>query len=628
MDGAEILLESMKREGVDVLFGISGGAILPIYDALGKQEDIWSILTRHEQGAGHMAEGYARATGRVGTCIGTSGPGATNLVTAITDAYMDSTPTVFLSGQVASANIGKDAFQECDTFGITMPIVKHSYLLKRVEDIPRVVKEAYHIARTGRPGPVLIDIPKDISEGQFPGLFEYPDSVTLRGYHPETPGAPEQIKAAIALIAAAKQPVIYAGNGVNSGDAADELMQFATKIDCPVTTTLLGRGAFPGGHPLALDMLGMHGTAYANWAVHESDLIIALGARFDDRVTGNPAHFAPNAKVIHVDIDQAELSKIRFAQVAIWGDVKTVITQLTGAVAPKQNPEWNKLIGEWKEAAPLVYEQQGSKLKPQFVLEELAKATKGEAIMTTDVGQHQMWAAQYYNPKNTRSFITSGGLGTMGYGYPAAIGAKVGCIMGHRDPETEVWCITGDGSFQMNIQELATGVLYDIPVKIAVLNNSALGMVRQWQKLFYSKRWSGIDLSKCPDFHKIAEAYSTTGMTITEPDEVADAIREAQKNPGTVVMNFMTDTEEDVYPMIPGGKTVHELRLNGDGKSVPVGGWPRNGNGYGAQALEDAPTALESTTNGHAPDAAVETAESGGYVEEWNDDLKAGQIKI
>ena len=449
MDGAEILLESMKREGVDVLFGISGGAILPIYDALGKQQDIWSILTRHEQGAGHMAEGYARATGRVGTCIGTSGPGATNLVTAITDAYMDSTPTVFLSGQVASANIGKDAFQECDTFGITMPIVKHSYLLKRVEDIPRVVKEAYHIARSGRPGPVLIDIPKDISEGHFPGVFEYPETVTLRGYHPETPGAPEQIKAAAALIAEAKQPVIYAGNGVNSGDAADELMQFASKIDCPVTTTLLGRGAFPGGHPLALDMLGMHGTAYANWAVHESDLIIALGARFDDRVTGNPAKFAPNAKVIHVDIDQAELSKIRFAQIGIWGDVKTVIKQLTAAVAAKQNPEWNKMIGEWKENAPLSYEQQGSKLKPQFVLEELAKATKGEAIMTTDVGQHQMWAAQYYNPKNTRSFITSGGLGTMGYGYPAAIGAKVGCIMEHRDPNTEVWCITGDGSFQM-----------------------------------------------------------------------------------------------------------------------------------------------------------------------------------
>ena len=625
MDGAEILLESMKREGVDVLFGISGGAILPIYDALGKQQDIWSILTRHEQGAGHMAEGYARATGRVGTCIGTSGPGATNLVTAITDAYMDSTPTVFLSGQVASANIGKDAFQECDTFGITMPIVKHSYLLKRVEDIPRVVKEAYHIARTGRPGPVLIDIPKDISEAHFPGVFEYPETVTLRGYHPETPGAPEQIKAAAALIAAAKQPVIYAGNGVNSGDAADELMQLATKIDCPVTTTLLGRGAFPGGHPLALDMLGMHGTAYANWAVHESDLIIALGARFDDRVTGNPAHFAPNAKVIHVDIDQAELSKIRFAQIGIWGDVKTVITQLTAAVAPKQNPEWNKMIGEWKENAPLVYEQKGSKLKPQFVLEELAKATKGEAIMTTDVGQHQMWAAQYYNPKNTRSFITSGGLGTMGYGYPAAIGAKVGCIMEHRDPNTEVWCITGDGSFQMNIQELATGVLYDIPVKIAVLNNSALGMVRQWQKLFYSKRWSGIDLSKCPDFAKVAEAYSTTGMTITEPDEVADAIREAQKNPGTVVMNFMTDTEEDVYPMIPGGKTIHDLKLSGDGKAVPIGGFRRNGNGV---AAAEALTALENTTNGHAPDDAVETAESGGYTEEWNDDLKAGQIKI
>jgi acetolactate synthase-1/2/3 large subunit len=608
MDGAEALLESLKREGVDALFGISGGAILPIYDALGKQQDIWSILTRHEQGAGHMAEGYARATGRVGCCIGTSGPGATNLVTAITDAYMDSTPTVFLSGQVHSANIGKDAFQECDTFGITMPIVKHSYLVKKSADIPRIVKEAFYIARTGRPGPVLIDLPKDVTEGLLPEEYSYPESVHLRGYQPFAPAAIEQIEAAVKLIAEAKQPVLYVGNGINASDAADELMLLAEKLDIPVTTTLLGRGAFPGGHRLALDMLGMHGTAYANWAIHESDLIIALGVRFDDRVTGNPKSWAPNAKIIHVDIDPAELGKIRFAQVPIWGDVKTVIGQITEKVAPKKHPSWNERLDQWKKDAPLVYEKVG-KLKPQFVLEEIAKATRGEAIMTTDVGQHQMFAAQYYNPKQTRSFITSGGLGTMGYGYPAAIGAKVGCLMGHRAPETDVWCITGDGSFQMNIQELATGVLYDIPVKIAVLNNSSLGMVRQWQKMFYSKRWSGIDLSKCPDFAKVAEAYSATGVTITDYDEVADAVREAQKNPGTVVLNFLTDAEEDVFPMIPGGKSVHELVLDGSGQAVPVGG--RQTYGDGRQLA-----------------GAAETATSGEYVDEWNDDLESGKLKI
>ncbi len=601
MNGAEALLESMKREGVDVLFGISGGAILPIYDALGKQQDIWSILTRHEQGAGHMAQGYARATGKVGVAIGTSGPGATNLVTAITDAFMDSTPTVFLSGQVASKNIGKDAFQEADLFGITMPIVKHNYMVKRASDIPRIVKEAFYIARTGRPGPVLIDIPKDMSEGEL-GEFFYPESVKMRGYNPEMPGAHEEIREAAKLIAEAKKPVLYVGNGVNAADAADDLLALAEKIHAPVTTTLLGRGAFPAGHELSLDMLGMHGTAYANWAVHECDLLIALGARFDDRVTGNPDHFAPSAKVIHVDIDQAELGKIRKPQVAILGDVKTVIKQITEAVAPRQNADWVSRTQKWKQDNPLTFKNEEGKLKPQFVLEELQKATQGEAILTTDVGQHQMWAAQYYSPKRTRSFITSGGLGTMGYGYPAAIGAKVGCLMGHR-PDTDVWCITGDGSFQMNIQELATGVLYDIPVKIAVLNNSSLGMVRQWQKMFYERRWSGIDLSKCPDFAKVAEAYSATGVTIRSNDEVADAIREAQKNPGTVLLNFLTDTEEDVFPMIPGGKTIHEMVLDSSGKAVPVPA--TNGNGH--------------SVNGVPVDL--------GYDPEWDADIEAGKIK-
>ncbi|HEX8834332.1 MAG TPA: biosynthetic-type acetolactate synthase large subunit [Abditibacteriaceae bacterium] len=600
MNGAEALLASLKQEGVDVLFGISGGAILPIYDALGKQQDIWSILTRHEQGAGHMAEGYARATGRVGCCIGTSGPGATNLVTAITDAYMDSTPVVFLSGQVASPNIGKDAFQECDMYGITMPIVKHSYMVKRTADIPRIVKEAFHIARTGRPGPVLIDIPKDMGENEF-GEFLYPESVNLRGYDPEMPAATEQIAAAAKLIAEAKQPVLYVGNGINSSDASDALLAFAEKIDAPVTTTLLGRGGFPSGHRLALDMLGMHGTAYANWAIHHADLIIALGARFDDRVTGNPKKWAPDAKIIHVDIDQAELGKIRFAQVPILGDVKTVIRQLAEATQPKKHTQWVEQLAQWKKDAPLTYEKTGT-LKPQHVIEEIGKATAGEAIMTTDVGQHQMWAAQYYNPKNTRSFITSGGLGTMGYGYPAALGAKVGCI------DKEVWCVTGDGSFQMNIQELATGVIYDIPVKIAVLNNSSLGMVRQWQKMFYERRWSGIDLTKCPDFEKIAQAYSATGVTVTHQDEVADAIREAQKNPGTVVLNFLTDKEEDVFPMIPGGKTIHDMVLDKSHKTVALPGI------NGAPSVEAAQDALE-------------TAAESEYASEWTDDLKAGQIR-
>jgi acetolactate synthase-1/2/3 large subunit len=567
MNGAEALLESLKREGVDVLFGISGGAICrsttrwanrrhlehPDAPRAGRRPHGRRLRARHWQS--RLLHRHERA-GRDQPCHGDH-----------RRLHGFDAGRVSL-GQVATPNIGKDAFQECDTFGITMPIVKHSYMVKRASDIPRIVKEAFYIAGTGRPGPVLIDIPKDMGEGEL-GEFFYPEEVKLRGYNPEMPGAEEQIKAAAKLIAEAKQPVLYVGNGVNQADAADDLLKLAEKIGAPVTTTLLGRGAFPGGHALALDMLGMHGTAYANWAVHNSDLLIALGARFDDRVTGNPEEVRAQCESDSRRHRLGGVGQDSFRAGADSGRRKTVIKQLTQAVAPQKNPQWLAQIDQWKKDAPLTYQKDG-KLKPQFVISEMEKATKGEAIVTTDVGQHQMWAAQYYNPRKTRSFITSGGLGTMGYGYPAAIGAKVGCI------DREVWCITGDGSFQMNIQELATGVLYDIPVKIAVLNNSSLGMVRQWQKMFYERRWSGIDLSKCPDFAKVAEAYSATGVTVTEADEVADAIREAQKNPGTVVLNFMTDAEEDVFPMIPGGKTIHDMVLDSSHKAVPI---PGNGNG-------------------------------------------------
>jgi acetolactate synthase-1/2/3 large subunit len=556
MNGAEALVEALKREGVDYIFGISGGAALPIYDALSRPEaqSIRNLLVRHEQAAAHMAEGYAKATGRVGVCLATSGPGATNLVTGIADAVLDSVPIVAITGQVPTTAIGSDAFQESDIMGITMPIVKHSLQPRDPNDIPRMVKEAFYIARTGRPGPVLIDIPRDISQAQL-RQFVYPDTVSLRGYHPERKTDLADIERAVELIKSAQKPVLYAGGGVVNTMAHEELRALAEKTDIPVTTTLMGRGAFPDRHPLSLNMLGMHGTAYANWAVRDCDLLIAVGVRFDDRVTGNLAKFAQNAKVIHVEVDPAEVHKNRAADVSLLADAKDALARLHDACPPLKHTEWRRQIGQWKEAHPLSYAKNG-KLKPQYIMEALAALTDGDAILSTDVGQHQMWAAQYYPFKRPRQWLTSGGLGTMGFGLPAALGAKVGC------PEQDVWLVTGDGSFQMMMQELATSVVYGIPVKIALFNNQSLGMVKQWQDLFYEKRYSGSLLSDVPNYKLLAEAYGLVGITVRTPEEVRPALELARKTQDrTVLIDFQHDPAEHVYPMIPGGLSVHEMRL-------------------------------------------------------------------
>ncbi len=558
MNGAEILLDCLKREGVEVIFGISGGAVLPIYDALNTQDHIWSILTRHEQGAAHMAEGYAKATGRIGVCLGTSGPGATNLVTGICDAMMDSVPILALTGQVPTPMIGKDAFQECDIFGITLPIVKHSRLVKNVRDLPGFVKELMYVCRTGRPGPVLLDVPRDVAQATC-NDWEYPETFNLRGYNPCFPVDLSGLAAAARLMAEAERPLLYVGGGACHAEATEELVALAERLDAPCTTTLMGKGAFPDGHPLSVGAPGMHGTAYANWAMHQSDLLIALGVRFDDRVTGKLSEFAPNAKVIHVDIDPAELGKNRRPDVGLVCDVKTAVRELLKLVEPKCHKDWNALIAQWKREQPLRYSQANGHVRAQHALQVIAEVTGGDAIVTTDVGQHQMWAMQYYPCSRPRQFITSGGLGTMGFGFPAAIGAKVGC------PDAEVWCISGDGSFQMNLQELATSMYYGIPVKIAIMNNASLGMVRQWQKMFYGKRYGGIDLAECPNFVKLAEAYGAVGIKVEQAGEVEGAVKLAHEtNDRTVVIDFRCDPEEDVYPMIPSGTTVHDMRLQPD----------------------------------------------------------------
>ena len=548
MNGAKILVESLKKEGVGAVFGYPGGQALPLFDAL-YGSDLRFYLVRHEQAAAHAADGYARATGKPGVCIATSGPGATNLVTGIATAYMDSIPIVAITGQVKTFMIGNDAFQEADIIGITRPITKHNYLVKDVKDLARTVKEAFHIASTGRPGPVLIDLPSDVQLAETE--FHYPHEVQIRGYKPTYCGHPGQIRRAAKMIAESKRPVIYAGGGVILSGAAKELREFAEKINSPLTMTLLGLGAFPADHELSLGMLGMHGTGYANHAVQNCDMLIAIGARFDDRVTGKIDEFAPHAKIIHIDIDPSAISKSVAVDLPIVGDVKCVLGELLKIVHRPHDKEWTDKIVEWKEKHPLNYKRD-DKLRPQYVIEQICEATKGDAIIATDVGQHQMWTAQWYKFMRPRELLSSGGLGTMGYGFPAGMGAKVG------RPDSQVFVISGDGSFQMNIQELSTAVVNNIQVKIAILNNSYLGMVRQWQEFFYGKRYSHTKLEN-PDFVKIAEAYGAAGIRIEKKEEVRPAIEKAMHTKNVVVMDFRVEGEENVYPMVPAGKRLDDM---------------------------------------------------------------------
>jgi acetolactate synthase-1/2/3 large subunit len=549
MTGAEILLESLKREGVEVMFGYPGGQVLPIFDKI-YDSDLKFILTRHEQGAAHAADGYARATGKPGVCLATSGPGATNLVTGIANAYMDSIPMVAITGQVKTFLIGNDAFQEADVTGITRPITKHNYLVKDVKDLARIVREAFYVASTGRPGPVLIDIPSDIQLADTE--FIWPEIVQMRSYKPTYFGHPGQIKKAAKLIAEAKRPILYVGGGVISSGASRELRILAEKIKAPLTWTLMGIGAFPGDHELSLGMLGMHGTAYANHAIMESDLIIAIGARFDDRVTGRLDAFAPHAKIIHIDIDPSSISKNVRVDIPIVGDAKNILGELLEQVKKLPDTlEWLKTVESWKKKYPMKYKEEGL-LKPQYVVEQIYEVTKGDAIITTEVGQNQMWAAQWYRYNHPRTFISSGGLGTMGFGFPAAMGAKMGC------PDKLVFDIAGDGSIQMNIQELATCVCNKINVKVAILNNGYLGMVRQWQELFYKKRYSQVCISS-PDFVKLAESYGAMGIRVTKKEEVRPAIEKAIAIENTVFIDFRVEPEENVYPMVPAGKAINEI---------------------------------------------------------------------
>ncbi|MDD2443479.1 MAG: biosynthetic-type acetolactate synthase large subunit, partial [Desulfotomaculaceae bacterium] len=505
LSGAQILLKSLQAEGVDTIFGYPGGQALPIYDAL-YDSDIRHILTRHEQGAAHAADGYARATGRPGVCLATSGPGATNLVTGIANAYMDSAPLVAVTGQVSQSLLGRDSFQEADITGITMPITKHNYLVKDTSELAQIVKEAFHIATTGRPGPVLIDIPRDVSAGTAD--YNGREEMNLPGYQPVLDGDPRQVLKAAEAIAGSERPLIYAGGGVVISGAHDELLRLAEMLMAPVCATLMGLGGFPGNHPLSLGMLGMHGTKYANFAVCDCDLLIAVGARFDDRVTGKLETFASMARIIHIDIDPAEIGKNVRVDIPIVGDVKRVLNQLLEALQPRLGEAWRDKILAWKKEYPMSHCDHG-KLKPQTVISEIYNLTRGDARIATDVGQHQMWTAQYYSFTKPRSLISSGGLGAMGYGLPAAIGVQVGC------PGETVFDIAGDGSIQMNIQELCTAVNYELPINVAIINNGYLGMVRQWQELFYNRRYSHSELLN-PDFVKLAEAYGAEGIRVTK----------------------------------------------------------------------------------------------------------------
>ena len=562
LTGAQALIKSLEMEGVEVMFGLPGGAILPVYDPL-IDSSIRHILVRHEQGAGHMASGYAHATGRPGVAMVTSGPAATNIVTPLCDAYMDSVPVVVITGQVAYSVIGTDAFQEADTVGITMPITKHNWLIRDAQDIPQVVREAFHVATTGRPGPVLVDLPKDVANA--PMEWYWPEKVDLPGYKPNVKGHPRQIKDAARLISESARPVIYAGGGILKAGASRQLRELADITGIPVVTTLMGRGAIPDEHPLCLGMPGMHGNYTAVTAMQKADLLVTLGARFDDRVTGKVSTFAPDAKIIHVDIDPAELGKVRHADVPIVGDVRTVIEELIKAVKAEQAKHesadispWMSRIREWQADFPLKYTQEeGGPLKPQFVIERLRDNTPDDCILVAGVGQHQMWASQLWKFKHPNTWVNSGGLGTMGYAVPAAVGAKVG------RPDRMVWAIDGDGCFQMTAQELVTAAAERIPVKIAILNNAYLGMVRQWQELFYEERYSEVYLSPdLPDYVKWAEAMGCVGMRVDNADDVVATIEKANAvDDRPVVIDFRTDWREKVYPMVPAGSSNDDIIL-------------------------------------------------------------------
>ena len=550
MSGAQMVCESLVREGVEVIFGILGGAILPLYDVLPQYPQLRHILVRHEQGAAHAADGYARATGKVGVCFATSGPGATNLVTGIANACLDSVPIVAITGQVARPFIGKDAFQEVDITGITLPITKHNYLVMDAASVPEIVKEAFYLARTGRPGPVLIDLPRDVQIDE--AEFHYPSKVDLPSYKPTLQGHPAQIKKAAKLINEVQRPLIIAGRGVIISGAYAELKELVEKAQIPVVTTLLGISCFPESHALSYGMIGMHGMAYANLAVDAADLIIAIGMRFDDRATAKVSAFAPHAHIIHIDIDPAEIGKNVRVDVPIVGHAKAVLQELNKLIDSAKHIDWIRQLDDWRREHPSIVIRDSDGLLPQYVVRQIYEVTKGEAIIVTGVGQNQMWAAQHYWYNKPNTFISSGGLGTMGFELPAAIGAKVGC------PDETVWCIAGDGGFQMTIQELATMVQEKLAVKIAIMNNSFLGMVRQWQELFYEKRYVATPLSG-PNFVKIAEAYGFPGLRVEHKEEVVPAIQKAMEEPGPFLIDFAIEPEENVYPMVPPGAALAEV---------------------------------------------------------------------
>jgi acetolactate synthase I/II/III large subunit len=557
MRAADALMECLKAEGVEDVFGLPGGANLPTYDAL-YDAGIRHVLVRHEAGGGHAAEGYAKATGRVGVAFGTSGPGATNLVTPITDAMLDSVPTVFITGQVRTELIGTDGFQECDTGGITMPIVKHSFMIQDPREIPETIHQAFYLARSGRPGPVLVDIPQDLSRADI----EYEPAsgdVHLPGYQPTLEGNQKQIRLAAKALANSRRPVIYAGGGVINANASEELTELATADRFPVTCTVMGLGGFPAPHEHWLGMLGMHGTRAANYAMDEADLIVAIGARFDDRITGKLSEFAPRAKFVHIDVDPAEISKNVPAHIPIVGDAKNIVPRLTAeyralGADPSRLEDWWDRIHAWQKQYPLAYEDSAdAEIKPQYMVQALYEATGGDAIVTSDVGQHQMWAAQYFHFARPRRWINSGGLGTMGFGLPAAMGAQVGC------PDETVVCIAGDGSVQMNMQEMATCVEGNIPIKVFIMNNGYLGMVRQWQELFWDGRYSHVEMGQSPDYVKLAEAYGATGLRFEDKHTLVEDMRQALNTEGPVLVDVRVTKEENTYPMIPAGQAARDM---------------------------------------------------------------------